>query len=96
MNYGGIVTSLMVPDKNGKFDDVVLGYDNLDSYVKDSPYFGAIVGRYGNRIGKGKFTLDGKDYTLAANKRQHPARRPQGLRQGGLEGRAVERAEPSA
>ena len=55
-NYGAIVTSLLAPDKNGKFDDIVMGYDNLDSYVKNSPYFGAIVGRYGNRIGKGKFT----------------------------------------
>jgi aldose 1-epimerase len=68
MTYGAIVVSLKVPDKKGKMDDVVLGYDNLDSYVKNSPYFGAIVGRYGNRIGKGKFTLDGVTYDkLAVN-----------------------------
>jgi aldose 1-epimerase len=67
MTYGGIVVSLKMPDKNGHFDDVVLGYDNLDSYVKNSPYFGALVGRYGNRIAGAKFTLDGTTYTLAAN-----------------------------
>jgi aldose 1-epimerase len=67
MTYGGIVVSLKVPDKNGKLGDVVLGYDNLDSYVKNSPYFGALIGRYGNRIAKGHFTLDGVTYTLATN-----------------------------
>jgi aldose 1-epimerase len=67
MTYGGIVTSLKVPDKNGTFDDVVLGYDNLDGYLKSSPYFGALIGRYGNRIAKGKFSLDGVEYTLATN-----------------------------
>jgi aldose 1-epimerase len=67
MTYGGIVVSLKVPDKNGKFGDVVLGYDNLDDYVKNNPFFGALVGRYGNRIAKGKFTLDGTEYTLAQN-----------------------------
>ena len=66
-NYGGIVTSIIVPDKNGNFGDVVLGYDNLDGYLDKTPYFGAIVGRYANRIAKGKFTLDGKEYTLATN-----------------------------
>ncbi len=66
-NYGGIVVSLKVPDKNGKLGDVVLGYDNLDGYIKSSPYFGCLVGRYGNRIAKGKFTLNGKEYTLAVN-----------------------------
>ncbi|MCX6258068.1 MAG: galactose mutarotase [Bacteroidia bacterium] len=66
-NYGGIVTSLMTPDKNGKLADVVLGYDRLEDYLKDSPYFGAIVGRYGNRIAGGKFSLDGVEYTLARN-----------------------------
>ena len=66
-NYGGIVTSLKVADKNGNFDDVVLGYDNLDGYLKSTPYFGALIGRYGNRIAKGKFTLNGKEYTLAQN-----------------------------
>lgn len=67
INYGGIVTSLKVPDKNGKLGDVVLGYDNLEGYLKESPYFGAMIGRYGNRIAKGKFTLEGKEYTLAVN-----------------------------
>jgi aldose 1-epimerase len=67
MTYGGIVTSLKVPDKHGKFDDVVLGFDNLDGYLKSSPYFGALIGRYGNRIAKGKFSLDGVEYTLATN-----------------------------
>jgi aldose 1-epimerase len=66
-NYGGLVTSLKVPDRNGKLGDVVLGYDNLDGYFKSSPYFGALIGRYGNRIAKGKFTLDGIAYTLPVN-----------------------------
>jgi aldose 1-epimerase len=66
-NYGGLVISLKVPDRNGQFGDVVLGYDNLAGYLKDTPYFGALIGRYGNRIAKGKFTLDGKEYTLAIN-----------------------------
>lgn len=67
LNYGGIIQSLKVPDKNGHFDDVVLGYDNLDGYLTNSPYFGAMIGRYGNRIAKGHFTLDGVTYTLATN-----------------------------
>ncbi len=66
-NYGGIVTSLLVPDKNGKFDDVVLGFDNLDDYLEGHPYFGAIIGRYGNRIANGKFMLNGEEYDLAIN-----------------------------
>ena len=67
LTYGGIVQSLKVPDKNGKFDDVVLGYDNLEGYLTNSPYFGALIGRYGNRIGGAKFTLEGKTCTLATN-----------------------------
>lgn len=66
-NYGGIVTSLKMPDRQGNFGDVVLGYDNLSDYLKDSPFFGALIGRYGNRIARGKFTLDGTQYTLATN-----------------------------
>ena len=66
-NYGGLVTSLKMPDKRGQFGDVVLGYDNVADYIKSSPYFGALVGRYGNRIALGQFTLDGKQYTLATN-----------------------------
>ena len=67
MTYGGIVRTLDVPDRNGNFADIVLGYDTLNEYIKNNPYFGALVGRYGNRIGKGKFTLDGVEYTLATN-----------------------------
>jgi aldose 1-epimerase len=67
MDYGGIITSLTMPDRNGKSEDIVLGYDSLAGYVKESPYFGALIGRYGNRIAKGKFKLDGKEYTLATN-----------------------------
>src|SRR4051794_23670076 len=66
-NFGGIVTEIHVPDKNGKMDDVVLGFKNLDGYLAGHPFFGAIAGRYANRIAKGKFTLDGKEYTLATN-----------------------------
>jgi aldose 1-epimerase len=66
-NYGGIITSLEVPDRYGKLSDIVLGYDDLGGYLRETPYFGAIVGRYGNRIAKGKFVLDGKEYTLARN-----------------------------
>ena len=69
ISYGGIITSLKVPDRAGKPGDVVLGFDKPESYWADPPppFFGAIVGRYGNRIGKGKFTLDGKPYSLATN-----------------------------
>ncbi len=66
-NYGGIIVSLRVPDKKGVPGDVVLGYDNLDGYLKNSPYFSAIVGRYANRIANGKFTLGGVEYHLAKN-----------------------------
>lgn len=66
-NYGGIIVSLNVPDRNGKVEDVVLGYDSIKYYEANNPYFGAIIGRYGNRIAKGKFNLDGKSYTLATN-----------------------------
>jgi len=66
-NYGGIVVSLEMPDRNGKLEDVVLGFDDLAGYIKDSPYFGCLVGRYGNRIAKGKFKLGGREYTLATN-----------------------------
>lgn len=67
-NYGGIVTSIQVPNKNGVLGEVNLGFKNLAGYLqKEQPYFGAIVGRFGNRIAKGKFTLDGQMYTLATN-----------------------------
>jgi aldose 1-epimerase len=67
INYGGIVSHLLVPDKNGKTEDVVLGLDSLQNYLNDTPYFGAIVGRYGNRIAKGNFKLEGQGYTLPIN-----------------------------
>lgn len=67
ITYGGIITNLIVPDRDGKPGDVVLGFDDLSGYTGTHPYFGALVGRYANRIAKGKFTLDGKDYTLATN-----------------------------
>jgi aldose 1-epimerase len=67
MTYGGIITSIRVPDRTGAMADVVLGFDTLDGYLADPPYFGAIVGRYGNRIAKGQFTLDGRTYKLATN-----------------------------
>src|SRR5271170_7451612 len=63
-NYGGIVTSLIAPDRNGKPGDVVLGYDHLEGYLKSSPYFGSLVGRYGNRIANGQFKLNGVTYKL--------------------------------
>ena len=66
-NYGAIVTELHVPDRNGNVADVALGFDNLDAYLGGHPFFGAIVGRYGNRIAKGKFSIDGQEYTLATN-----------------------------
>jgi aldose 1-epimerase len=66
-NYGATVVSLKVPDRSGRAADVVLGFDNIDGYMKDPPYFGAIVGRYGNRIAKGRFTLNGREYKLAQN-----------------------------
>ena len=67
MTYGGIILSIKVPDRNGKFDDVTLGFDSLEPYLANSTFFGALVGRYGNRIGKARFKLDGKEYKLAVN-----------------------------
>ena len=67
ITYGGILTSIRVPDRDGTLDNVTLGFDNLADYENKSPYFGSIIGRYGNRIAEGKFTLKGKDYTLAVN-----------------------------
>jgi len=67
MTYGAIVTSLKTKDRDGKYGDVVLGFDTLDAYLKGHPFFGAIAGRYANRIAKGKFTLDGKTYSLFVN-----------------------------
>jgi len=67
MTYGATLTEMDVPDRAGKFADVVLGLDSVDSYVKDSPYFGGTIGRVSNRIKRARFELDGKTYTLAAN-----------------------------
>lgn len=67
MNYGGVITHWTAPNKEGKYEDIVLGFDSLAGYLTPPPYFGAIIGRYGNRIAKGKFTLDGKTYQLAKN-----------------------------
>lgn len=66
-NYGARVTSLKVPDEEGNMVEVVLGFDNLQDYLDNHTYFGAIVGRYGNRIANGKFTLDGEQYSLIRN-----------------------------
>jgi aldose 1-epimerase len=89
INFGGIITSLRVPDKNGKLDDIVLGFDNLDGYLENKPYFGAIIGRYANRIANGKFTLDGHEYTLAKNNGSNSLH-------GGLKGfnKVIWQAEP--
>ena len=66
-NYGGVVVSLKTVDKLGRLANIALGFDKFEGYLTPPPYFGAIIGRYGNRIAKGKFTLDGKEYTLARN-----------------------------
>jgi aldose 1-epimerase len=67
LSYGGIIQSLEIPDRHGRYANVSLGYDNLDAYVKGTTFFGATIGRYGNRIAKGQFTLDGKKYQLSVN-----------------------------
>ncbi|MFZ2054680.1 MAG: aldose epimerase family protein [Candidatus Aminicenantales bacterium] len=89
MTYGAILVSLEVPDRSGNPGDIVLGYDSLDGYVKNDPYFGSIVGRYGNRIAKGRFTLDGVTYELATNNGENHLH-------GGIKGydKIVWKAEP--
>ncbi|MEY2248969.1 aldose epimerase family protein [Streptomyces sp. BF23-18] len=67
LSYGGIVQSLEIPDRHGRYRNVSLGFDNIDDYVAKTPYFGALIGRYGNRIGKGQFTLDGTSHQLSVN-----------------------------
>ena len=67
MNYGGIITEVHTPDRNGKMGNVVLGFDNVERYLQGHPFFGAIAGRVANRIANGKFTLDGATYSLAIN-----------------------------
>lgn len=90
ITYGGTVVSLKMPDKNGVFADVVLGYDSLADYEKNQSYIGALVGRYANRIAHGRFALDGKDYTLAKNNGENHLH-------GGLKGfdKVVWTAKPS-
>ncbi len=67
-NYGAIIVALKVPDRAGRFDDVVLGFDNLEGYLKESSFYvGSVIGRYANRIAKGRFVLNGKEYKLAVN-----------------------------
>ncbi|MFF4468149.1 aldose epimerase family protein [Streptomyces sp. NPDC001599] len=67
LSYGGVVQSLEIPDRRGRYANVSLGFDNIEDYVARSPHFGALIGRYGNRIAKGRFTLDGKEYQLSVN-----------------------------
>lgn len=67
ITYGGIITSLRTPDRTGAAGDIVLGFDSIDGYLGDHPFFGAIIGRYGNRIAKGRFSIDGAEYKLATN-----------------------------
>jgi len=67
LTYGGIIMSLKTPDRNGVADDIVMGHDSVAGYEANSPYFGSLIGRVGNRIANGAFTLDGKVYTLAKN-----------------------------
>jgi len=67
IDYGGIITAIRVPDRNGQMGNVVLGFDSLQEYLEENPYFGTITGRYANRIADARFTLDGTEYTLAAN-----------------------------
>ena len=91
ITYGGAVISLKIPDRQGKVDDIVLGFDSIADYEKHTAFFGALIGRYGNRIAKGKFTLDGREYKLATNNGENHLH-------GGVRGfdRVVWTAKPSA
>jgi aldose 1-epimerase len=71
LDFGGVITEIHVPDRAGRFADVALGFDTLEPYLTEGPYFGALIGRYGNRIARGRFTLNGKDYALATNDGNH-------------------------
>ena len=91
IDYGGLVISLRTPDRTGVLGDIVLGYDNIDGYLASTPYFGALVGRYANRIARGRFTLDDTAYTLAVNNGVNSLH-------GGLKGfdKVMWRAEPTS
>ena len=94
ITYGGIITSLKVPDKPGQLADVVLGHDTLQGYLDQSPFFGCIVGRYGNRIAKGTFTIDGQAYKLPINNGEnHLHGGPQGLDKKNWKAEPFERAD---
>jgi aldose 1-epimerase len=71
INYGGIITNIRVPDSKGNIKDIALGFNNIEGYISEHPYFGSIIGRYGNRIRNGKFKIDGKEYSLAINNGEH-------------------------
>ena len=79
INLGGIIVSMNLPDRDGNLNDIVLGYDNVTQYLRESPYMGAIVGRYANRIANGKFSINGELYTLDQNNNKNALH-------GGLEG----------
>ena len=92
ITYGGIITSIKTPDRTGAMGDIVLGFDSIDGYLGGHPFFGAIIGRYGNRIAKGRFTIDAQEYTLATNNGpNHLHGGDQGFRQADLE-----RGDPAA
>ena len=89
MTYGAIIVSILVPDRDGRLADVVLGFDDLDNYLQGHPQFGTVVGRYANRIAGGQFVLDGETYTLARNNGpNHIHRWCPGIRQDGVGGGA--------
>jgi aldose 1-epimerase len=67
LSYGGIIQSIVIPDQSGELADIALGFDTLEDYLKPNPFFGAIIGRYGNRIAQGRFTLNGKQYQIPTN-----------------------------
>jgi aldose 1-epimerase len=97
ITYGASLTELHVPDKNGKLGDVVLGFDNIEGYLGPHPHFGGTIGRYGNRIAKGKFTLDGKEYQLAINNAPNSLHGgPTGFDKRVWKGEALERKDGAA
>lgn len=93
-NYGGKIVSIFAPDKHGTFEDVVLGYESIDGYIKGNDYFGAICGRYANRIGKGHFTIDGVKYQLPINNGPNSLHGgPEGFNDQVFDAKKVERSE---